>query len=48
MDHELCHKDAENILQHNENISSVSMVLGCVEGKRILGIFRLEVSHDVD
>lgn len=48
MGHELCREDAENILQHNENISSVSMVLGFVEGKRVLGIFRLEVSHDVD
>jgi hypothetical protein len=44
----LAAKDAKYIMQHNENITSVSLNSTYVEGKKILNVFRLEASHDVD
>ena len=48
MGHGLCCEDAENIMQHNEKITSGKSVRICAEGKIILFIFRLEVSRDDD
>jgi hypothetical protein len=46
--HEPWHEYAKNEMQQNDKVDIVNLTSSCSDGKKILDIFRLKMSHDVD